>query len=277
MDEKRKILIREIEHWRRSKLLPEHYCDFLLNLYLEDRSEKPIDGGMFGISPASIKNSNWKIWMIIFGLMAVISFTALNFNSFDFPLQMGISIVFLVVCYIIGALNREKTPLIAYAMFGVASLFLLFIGLFLLKERGLNTPTMTVLYVTFCSIVWVASGLAARLAIFQLCGWVGLVFAYGWLLHHRLDGAGWGALQLSWVPLSFLFAWIGWLIQQKSKQTGIVFLLLSCIVWFMPELYGLMYPAALGQELIQLSLMGKIILAGILLFSLRKKWTEWVV
>jgi hypothetical protein len=80
MDEKRRILILEIEHWRKSKLLPEHYCDFLLNIYLEDSSEKPTSGsGFLGVTPSAIKNSNWKIWIMIFAVLALISFTALNF------------------------------------------------------------------------------------------------------------------------------------------------------------------------------------------------------
>ncbi|TBL78105.1 hypothetical protein [Paenibacillus thalictri] len=275
MDEKKKIIVKEIEHWRRSKLLPEHYCDFLLNLYLEEHNQKQ-SGGWLGISPKAVRDSNWKIWIIVFGLLAIISFVSLNFNSFEFPLQIGVSIVFLIICYVIGAVKREKSPLLSHILFGVASLFLLFIGVYLLKQHDLNTPNTIVAHVVFCSFVWIMSGIACRLIIFQLCGWVGLVFAYGWLLHHQLDTITWGTLQLSWIPLSFLFVWIGWLVHQKLKQAGIVFLLLGCIVWFMPEFYGIMYSEVLGSEVLQLSLMGKIIIGGIMLFALRKKWTEWV-
>jgi hypothetical protein len=35
-NEKRNLVVKEIEAWRRSKLLPEQYCDFLQNLYLDD-------------------------------------------------------------------------------------------------------------------------------------------------------------------------------------------------------------------------------------------------
>jgi hypothetical protein len=214
--------------------------------------------------------------MIIFGLLMVVSFVVLNFNSFEFPMQMGVSIVFLVACYLFGALKRDKVPLLAYSLFGIASLFLLFIGIYLLNRHEMNNPALIVMYVVFCSLVWIMSGMMARMAIFQFCGWVGLVFAYSWLLHRQLDETDWGTVQLSWVPLSLLFAWIGWLVLQKSKQSGIVFLLLSSIVWFMPEFYGIMYLERLSQELIQFSLMGKIAVEGILLFAFRKKWIEWV-
>lgn len=34
-DQRKKIIVKEIEHWRKNHLLPEHYCIFLLNLYTE--------------------------------------------------------------------------------------------------------------------------------------------------------------------------------------------------------------------------------------------------
>ncbi|ARK29345.1 hypothetical protein [Halalkalibacter krulwichiae] len=41
MDKHRKeIIIREIQYWKKSKLLPDHYCDFLLTLYSEGEQYK---------------------------------------------------------------------------------------------------------------------------------------------------------------------------------------------------------------------------------------------
>jgi hypothetical protein len=275
MDDKRKIIINEIEQWRRSRLLPEHYCDFLMNLYLDDPNEKP-SSGLFGVSANAIRNSNWKIWMIIFGVMAAVAFTALNFNSFEFPMQIGVSISFLVLTYGVGGLKRKDSPIVSHLLFGTASLFLLFMGVYLMKQYGMDSPVSIVAYVVFASMVWILSGMLAQLFIFQLSGWICLAFGYGWLLHYKLDDIQWFSLEISWVPLSFMFGWLGWLVQRKNKQFGTVFLLLSCIVWFMPEFYGLIYQEKFSQEWIQLSLLGKIVCEGIVLFALRKKWIEWV-
>ncbi|MCR8631411.1 hypothetical protein [Paenibacillus radicis (ex Xue et al. 2023)] len=277
MDEKRKILIREIEHWRKSKLLPEHYCDFLLNIYLENSAEKPSSsGGFLGVSPASIKNSNWKIWIVFFGVIALISFAALNFTAFELPMQMGIACVFLFGCYTIGSLQNKKEPVRAQILFGMASLFLLFIGVILMRLHNVHAPVLVVGYVVFCSLVWILTGLLARLLLFQLCGWIVLVFCYGWLLHYQLDSINWLTLELSWVPLCILFGWVGWMIHEKSKQIGTVFLMLSCIVWFMPELYGMLYAEQYGEDAVQIAFLGKLLVEASLLFVLRKKWTEWV-
>jgi hypothetical protein len=277
MDEKRRILIMEIEHWRKSKLLPEHYCDFLLNIYLEDSSDKPkSSSGFLGVTPTAIKDSNWKIWILIFVVIALISYAALNFTAFELPMQMGLSMLLLFCCYTVGSLQRSKEPLRAQVLFGVASLFLLFIGVFMLKLHGIQKPVLVVGYVAVCSIVWLLTGLLSRFMLFQLCGWVVLIFCYGWLLHYQLDLASWITLELSWVPLSIVFGWMGWMIHEKSKQMRTVFLMLSCNVWFMPELYAMLYSELYGEDTVQIVFLVKLFIEASLLFALRKKWIEWV-
>ncbi|GAA4858184.1 hypothetical protein GCM10023310_41710 [Paenibacillus vulneris] len=277
MDDKRKIIIREIEQWRKSKLLPEHYCDFLLNLYLEEGTNQASGKTSFlGITPNAIKNSNWKIWVLLFGFIAVISLTALNFTAFNLPMQIGVSLTFLFLCYATGSLQKDKEPLRAQILFGMASLFLLFIGVYLFRLYHIYESVLVVGYVVLCSLIWLLTGLLSRFLLFQLSGWVALVFCYGWLLHYQLDSINWVTLELSWVPLSLLFGWLGWLLHQKTKQTSTVFLMLSCIVWFMPELYGMLYAEQYGPQAVQLALVGKIFLEASVLFTFRKKWTEWV-
>lgn len=284
MEDKKKILVREIEHWRRSRLLPEHYCDFLLNIYLEDGQEKPKtgsgilgkSGGFLHINTTQIVNSNWKIWFLFFGLLCLLAFTALHFNAFTLPMQMGVSLLFLTSIYVWGGYKRSTEPMSAQILLGMASLFLLFIGVYLLKLHGADASVLIVSYVVLCSLAWLLTGLLARLALFQLCGWVSLVFCYGWLLHHQLDSMNWATLEFSWVPLSLLFCWMASVVHTRSKQIGLVFFLLSLIVWYMPELYGMLYSDKYGMETVQWLLLVKIALEGGLLFALRKYWTEWV-
>jgi hypothetical protein len=279
MDEKKKLIIREIEHWRRSRLLPEQYCDFLLNIYVD--AEHPATGEskttILGLSSSNITNSNWKIWVLVLLLAGGLSFAALNFNAFELPLQMGISFVVLAALYIWGGSKREKEPMAAQILLGMASLFLLFIGVYLMKLHGAEAPVLVVGYVFLTSLIWVITGLAARLALFQLCGWVALVFCYGWLLHHQLDTIDWITLELSWTPLAILFCWMSWMVHERNKQIGLVFFLLGLIVWYMPELYGMLYAEKYGAQTIQWLLLGKMCVQAIVLYVWRKKWTVWVL
>lgn len=43
--QKRKIIVSEIEYWRKNQLLPEHYCIFLLNLYTEGTHQESSAAG----------------------------------------------------------------------------------------------------------------------------------------------------------------------------------------------------------------------------------------
>lgn len=277
-DKKKEIIVREIEHWRRSKLLPEHYCDFLLNIYdMQQGQDKKEQVGVFGVTPSKIQNSNWKIWVLGLLLIIALSFTVLNFNAFELPMQIGISIIFLAGCYGWGGSKLEKEPMAAQILIGMASLFLLFIGVYLLRLHSVQASVLVVSYVALCSAVWILTGLLARLALFQLCGWVSLVFCYGWLLHYQLETLSWNTLQLSWLPLAILFCWMAWIIHEKNRQVGLVFFLLSLIVWYMPEIYAMLYAEKYGSQTVQWLLLSKLLVEAGLLFAWRKKWTEWVV
>lgn len=273
--EKRRLLIREIGHWRKSRLLPEQYCDFLLNLYLEDPAEKPVPG--FGISAHDIRNSNWKIWLLIFAVIGIISFSVLNFTSFPLPMQIGAGLLLLFVCYFIGFMQREKRPTLAYAFVGVASLSLLLLGLYMIRlHHADDNPLTIVFYVMLCSVIWLLTGIMGRMSIYHFCGWIGFALVYGWVLKRYAGVTSWAEIQMGWVPFSALFVWVGWLFHHKNKAVGAVFLITGACLWFAPELFGLSAVEQAGQAL-QLSLLGKIIVAGIVLFLFRKKWIEWVV
>ncbi|MEM5598685.1 hypothetical protein AAHB53_24595 [Niallia circulans] len=34
-DQRKTIIVKEIAYWKENKMLPEHYCDYLLTLYTE--------------------------------------------------------------------------------------------------------------------------------------------------------------------------------------------------------------------------------------------------
>ncbi|NEW05219.1 hypothetical protein GK047_04185 [Paenibacillus sp. SYP-B3998] len=273
--EKRKIIVKEIEHWRRSRLLPEHYCDFLMNLYLDEGIEK--QQSLMGVSASALANSNWKIWMVVIAVIAAAALSVLNFNSFGMPMQIGISTLFVVICYVFGYRQKSKSPLASYLLYGLASISLLFIGLYLLDMYEISSASAFVGYVAFCSVVWLINGLAGRMGIFQFCGWIGLIGTYGWLLLRKLDNPGWFALEISWIPVSIVLIWIAWLVHHTNKQAAGVLLLVGGLVWFAPEALTFLVDVDISSRVIQLSFTGKLVSAGIALFLLRKKWVEWVM
>ncbi|MBP1961445.1 hypothetical protein [Paenibacillus aceris] len=273
--EKRKVIVREIEHWRRSKLLPEHYCDFLMNLYLDESTPKP--ASIMGVSVSSIANSSWKIWLVILAAIAALALSALNFNSFGMPMQIGISTLFVIICYSFAYRQFSKSPVISYLLCGAASISLLLLGLYLMDMYDVSSSYTYIGYLAFCSVVWMINGVVGRMGIFQFCGWLGLVGTYGWLLLHKLNAPGWFSLEISWIPVSIVLIWIAWLAHHTNKQVAGILLLVGGLVWFAPEAMTFLTDVNMSSRVIQLSFTGKLVSAGAAFFVLRKKWVEWVV
>jgi len=173
--DKRKIIIREIENWRGSKLLPEHYCDFLLNLYLEDKAEP--SKKWKAASKSSIQNSNWKVWILFFGGLGLLAFVLLNFNSFQIPMQISISALFILALYIVGVRLRVKKPMMSYLCFSLSSLLILNVGLYILYRNDVEIVGM-IGYAFVCSLIWIINGIAARMTTFHFAGWILLILIY---------------------------------------------------------------------------------------------------
>lgn len=271
--EKRKIIVAEIEQWKKSKLLPEHYCDFLLNLYWDERQEK--GQAIMGISAAAVQNSNWKSWMSIFGIIGIIVFFVLHFTSFWFWLQIAVVAAGVAALYSLGAIWRSKQTLLSCMCFGAGSVLLLLAGLYLLDGQGM-TGLPVMMYIAVCGMSWVAVGISARFPIFHLAGWLVLFLIYAVVLRHNISDMDWIGLELSWLPLSLVLIWLGWLFHHVNKQIAGVLLLAGLLCWFGPEAYGLAL-TGLDAVKLQLLLAVKLAVCGGFLFGLRKKWIEWVM
>ncbi|GJM72405.1 hypothetical protein HMSSN036_46210 [Paenibacillus macerans] len=73
--DKKAIILNEIEHWRRSRLLPEQYCDFLQNLY----SDEPEGDSRSFFSLGQIQQGSWKLWSLSFGIISFFFFIVFYF------------------------------------------------------------------------------------------------------------------------------------------------------------------------------------------------------
>ena len=271
--DKVQTIVAEIDKWRRSKLLPEHYCDFLMNLYMDDRE---VEGpSVLGISQKAVSNSNWKTWLSIIAITGIISFIGLHFTSFSFWMQTGVLAVLAVTLYLVGAAQRLKQPLVSCLCFGGASGILLLGGIYLLHLRDAGTVPL-VFVVALCGMIWILTGIAAKFPVFHFAGWLLLLLIYGLVLRHNITDIDWIGVELSWVPLSLVLCWLAWLLHHVNKQISAVFFLTGVLCWFGGELYGFVW-TGLDKDVLQLLLGAKLAVGGGVLFALRKKWVEWVM
>jgi hypothetical protein len=192
-------------------------------------------------------------------------------------MQIGILALLVLGGYAYGFKKRNDTPLATHLLFGIASISLLFIGLYIMKLHGWNSPNQNVGYIAFCSIIWLLGGISAKMKALQFSGWVVLLGTYGWLLVQTLREPIWWSLELSWLPVSILFIWLAWLVHHTSKEVSGSLFFIGFLALFAPEMISFLTDVQASSQSIQLSFMIKLIAAGVALYLLRKKWIEWVM
>ncbi|WP_123039827.1 hypothetical protein [Cohnella candidum] len=273
IEEKRKFIVNEIEAWRRSKLLPEHYCDFLQNLYLDDLTQRP--KGAVETAVRKIGQAPRKHWVLVFGIFALICVVVLHFSAFPLPLQMGL-VGFVTTGFVaLGGSWRESRPIGAMMALVGGMLFLFGAGAAILDLHGWTEGTGPLVLLGICAAVCIGCGLVVRMALVQWLGWMAVIALYAKLLLGHIPDPSWGETQLFWLPAALLFMWLSWYMHVRFKSVGAVFFTTGLILWFMPELHAAI--ERLDAQWIQTGLLGKTILAGFGLFRLRKQWMEWVV
>ncbi|MWC27480.1 hypothetical protein [Paenibacillus sp. MMS18-CY102] len=272
--QRRKIIVQEIEQWQKSKLLPDRYCDFLLNLYLEEPEQKQPDR-LSGRAATAAMRASGKQWLFTIAFFSLICFVVLHFNAFHPLLQIGVSVVSFALLLIYGQRIRKRNEAAGLAIIGFDMLGLLGIGTYLLKQNEWDNWGAKAGLLIGCSLLWIVYGIWSRMSLLHLAGWAAIVLLYAWALSRRDMEPAWYEVQLYWVPITFVFAWFSWFVQRWSRPVAMVLFVVGCLIWFMPELYGTLF-VDIDLSWSQLLLFAKIAIGGSLLFALRKQWIAWV-
>jgi hypothetical protein len=271
-EEKRNLVVKEIEAWRRSKLLPEQYCDFLQNLYLDDLNERP--QGLMGNAIKKIGQASGKQWLLAFGSFTLICFVVLHFSVFPLALQIGLTAVVTGAFVLIGGWLRERSPMRGLLSLGAGMVFLFGAGFGVLQLHGWANGSGPLWLLGLCAAALISCGILLRFAVLHWAGWMAIVVLYALLLGRHVPSPSLLEVQVFWIPAALLFGWLSWYLHVRFKSTGGVLFATAAILWFMPEVYSALY--AIHFEWIQLEIIIKILVAGVGMFRLRKQWMEWV-
>jgi len=275
--ERRTTIVREIEHWRRSKLLPDHYCDFLLNLYVDPvaapKSEEPQH--LIGKAVFSVSKATGLQWFLAFGSFTLISFVVLYFSSFHPALQIGIILLATYLFLLFGERIRLKNEAVGFLTITIGHFLLLAGGLYLIHFHELDGWYYNGGLITLCAFIWIIYGIKMKLSALHLCGWLAFLLSYALLLHQLTNGQKWYEIQLYWIPLSILFGWLSWFVHRFTKQVAGILFITSCLTWFMPELYTFFFVEE--AMFLPIQLFVKFLSVGLILFLLRKQWMVWVI
>lgn len=312
-DLKRKIIVSEIENWRKNNLLPEHYCIFLLNLYTEGEQAKPVSKsaggsreskGFFGSSSSgstsnafvkedstpgyhtshggeSMRQSasvSWKmVWYWLLGAVgiATVILLAFHFNGFSTLMQIAISSIFILITYILAFVFKKRTPIFTHISLLISFLLLIFAGMYFIKEFGLPTSTVLV-FMAFICLLWCINGFIFGFSYLLYCGILGFGLLYGIITVNRLEADySWWLAELYWVPLSILMIGLGFLFHERNRQLASVLAICGIVYLYGSEISSL-YVADEKRDIIQLLLFIKVFLNSVFLFLTRSYWFQWL-
>ena len=166
---RKKVILNEIYFWKQNNMLPEHYCDYLIALYLkgdedqrpQEKQRKKIDGEtVFGI--------------LMIGIMSTSIFIT-HFTELPFMIQSVILSFFVVIliCPAIYYRKKEKSPLLIYIT--GAFLFLLYT----VEINEILYPNNVVsLYINLLlhCFMWIFIGLWRKIPFFTFAGVGAIIF-----------------------------------------------------------------------------------------------------
>ncbi|MBC8079356.1 MAG: hypothetical protein H7X86_03365, partial [Gorillibacterium sp.] len=270
--DKRKIIIHEIEYWRKNRLLPEQYCDFLQNLYRE--GEESQGRRVLGLSPGQIKDAKPLTWILIFSLVGIIFYVGFYFTSFPFPMQIMLIALTVLLFFTLGVKNRVMKPTVSYSYLWAGAIIAPTAGFYFIMEHG-GEPSALAILLSVTALFWIVTGVTSRFASFHFCGWLIIAIIYGWMLLQIISEPEIITLQLYWLPLGTIIAWLGFLLRNRSEANGWVLVAAGALMWIGPEIYGLTL-TGIADGLLQVILALKLIASIMLLYTTRRKWTEWV-
>ncbi|WP_210365965.1 hypothetical protein [Bacillus sp. REN3] len=166
MDEyRKKVIIREINNWKQNRMLPEHYCDYLLNLYTEGNPEQLNKHGSY--------LSSWQL-TVLAAMMLSLSVFLFYFTELTIILQIALVLIFgissLVIVFFL--LSKSKSELLPLLFSSIVLLVSTIQGASLLFPE---TPTMLYLVTAANCFLWLGIGTKRKLISFKISGAIGLI------------------------------------------------------------------------------------------------------
>lgn len=183
MNERRKtIIISEIKYWKQKKLLPAHYCDFLIMLYARGNESDEEEIKVSTSILSKEKKRRNSILVVILLLAMGLSAGLLMFDKYPILLLIlsGLFVLILLLYPIFSSVMRKST---IFPFIYISSAMLLLIMSLKLWTTFFNDQPMylVALLILNCSL-WLFTGRFLKLIYFTISGAVGLLLIIGFLV-----------------------------------------------------------------------------------------------
>jgi hypothetical protein len=163
-DQRKTIIVKEIAYWKENKMLPEHYCDYLLTLYTEGNGVEE--------NTISKKRRGFLLSSFLFFSFIPITIFLLYFTELSFILQMAISLIFLIFCFVGIFLYNKKQLNVDIPATVAAIIFLLFSVAFVLYFFVNEIIFLYIILFLNC-LFWYMCGKRYKLLYFTISAYIG--------------------------------------------------------------------------------------------------------
>lgn len=169
LDERSKMIIEEINFWKEHKILPESYCDYLINLYSKG---EPIEQD---------ENKSWRsvgralllIQLSLILLMVPFSFLVIYFTELHPLMQIGILSLFIAYSlWLLYDFKKRQVNLVYIPL--LAILFLILISTEYLARLILEEHWVSGVIIFFNFVMWSVIGKKVNIKYVKYCGMIGL-------------------------------------------------------------------------------------------------------
>ncbi|KAB2338547.1 hypothetical protein F7731_03030 [Cytobacillus depressus] len=164
---RKKVIVNEIRNWRKNRLLPEHYCDYLLALYTEGNESIDMKG------PASPKK-RYRKNHYLFMLFIPLTFVLIHFTELSITLQITFAILFVLIGIIFTLYFIRKGILLQIPL--IVSAFILLLSSVEFISR-LYPESLIGLYlgIVVNCLLWLFTGWKLKLHSFSISGILGII------------------------------------------------------------------------------------------------------
>ncbi|AXH98986.1 hypothetical protein DV702_04110 [Sporosarcina sp. PTS2304] len=182
--EKKQLIISEIRYWKENKLLPEHYCDFLITLYAQGENPDEVAEKETSTLQKERTRLRAKQFMVLFfslllaSLASVVMFLYTEYPTATLITAAILSLTFLAIVTRKSFIKNGFAPLVYIAL----AFLLLMMSLKIWTTYFPNDTTLLIaLLVLNCSL-WLFTGRILKLLYFTISGSLGLLTIVAFLI-----------------------------------------------------------------------------------------------
>ncbi|OIJ16133.1 hypothetical protein BKP35_03920 [Anaerobacillus arseniciselenatis] len=177
--DRKKIIINEIKYWKKNRLLPEQYCNFLLTLYTEGeetgKNEQKLN--------SSVSNQLLMLLFMVIGMTLLgLTFLVIYFTDFSPLLQTALVIIFSGLMFFLAFFVKKYEQRFAHFFILLGALIVFLASIDVIDYLFPNQPLAIMLTVFFTCIVWLFIGKKYKLKYFTISGAIGFIIVFYFLL-----------------------------------------------------------------------------------------------